>query len=164
MDAALAGLVGTTVGALAGVAGAWLAQRGQTRLQQEQRTYEERVRWLDDKRLLYRDLLIALYGWHDALVSVWDNDSDGTLPEARDAAYKCSVEATLIAPEPVRSAVEELRGRFFAAQPVILERTRPAGAKPPLAAVREGLSLLTEAMRADLSSPQRTHVTVGQQR
>ncbi|MDX2709874.1 hypothetical protein PV350_44855 [Streptomyces sp. PA03-6a] len=81
MDAALAGLAGTTVGAVAGVAGAWLAQRGQLRALREQRTHEERVRWLDDKRAIYRDLLNAMYGWHDALVSIWQDNDNGRLTE-----------------------------------------------------------------------------------
>ncbi|MCD0485175.1 hypothetical protein LO771_23020 [Streptacidiphilus sp. ASG 303] len=71
MDATLAGLIGTKVGAVTGFAGAWLAQRAQIRLQREERMHQERVRWLVDKKPLFRDLLTALHGWHDSLVSVW---------------------------------------------------------------------------------------------
>ncbi|MFF3649740.1 hypothetical protein ACFYXV_13935 [Streptomyces sp. NPDC002181] len=154
MDAALTGLAGTTVGALAGFAGAWLAQRGQLRQQREQRAYAERVRWLDDKKGLYRDLLIAMYGWRDALVSIW---RDGRLSETRATAQKWGVEASLIASEPVRNAVEELRRRFLAAQPAILNRTSTAE-RPPLGAVEEALELLEGALRAELSDPDRPDV------
>ncbi|MFE6846200.1 hypothetical protein [Streptomyces sp. NPDC057686] len=157
MDAALTGLAGTTVGAMAGFAGAWLAQRGQLRQQREQRAYEERVRWLDDKKGLYRDLLIAMNGWHDSLVSIWRGADDGQLSEARGKAYKWGVEASLIASEPVRTAVEDLRGRFLAAQSEILGRT-PMTARPPLEAVEEGLALLESALRAGLSDPHRPDV------
>ncbi|MEW2138668.1 hypothetical protein AB0892_19075 [Streptomyces sp. NPDC005409] len=157
MDAALTGLAGTTVGAMAGFAGAWLAQRGQLRQQREQRAYAERVRWLDDKKGLYRDLLIAMNGWHDSLVSIWRGGDDGQLSETRGTAYKWSVEASLIASEPVRTAIEDLRGRFFAAQPVILSRA-PMSEPPPLEAVEEGLALLESALREELSDPHRPEV------
>ncbi|MFF4432830.1 hypothetical protein ACFYZ4_27175 [Streptomyces sp. NPDC001513] len=157
MDAALTGLAGTTVGAMAGFAGAWLAQRGQLRQQREQRAYEERVRWLDDKKGLYRDLLIATNGWHDSLVSIWRDEDDGRLSEARGSAYKWGVEASLIASEPVRTAIEDLQGRFSAAQLVVLRRT-PTTGRPPLEAVEEGLALLEAALRAELSDPLRPDV------
>ncbi|KMO94803.1 hypothetical protein [Streptomyces roseus] len=157
MDAALAGLAGTTVGALAGFAGAWLAQRGQLRQQREQRAYAERVRWLDDKKGLYRDLLIAMNGWHDSLVSVWRDEDDGRLAQTRATAYKWSVEASLIASEPARTAVEELRRRFLAAQHAILSRTSTAE-RAPLEAVEEALALLEGALRAELSDPERPEV------
>ncbi|MER7463546.1 hypothetical protein [Streptomyces sp. NPDC097981] len=157
MDAALTGLAGTTVGALAGFAGAWLAQRGQLRQQREQRAYAERVRWLDDKKGLYRDLLIAMYGWRDSLVSIWRDEDDGRLSETRGTAYKWGVEASLIASEPVQTAIEDLRGRFLAAQPAILNRT-PTSERAPLGAVEEGLALLESALRAELSDPHRPDV------
>ncbi|WP_327283428.1 MULTISPECIES: hypothetical protein [unclassified Streptomyces] len=157
MDAALTGLAGTTVGALAGFAGAWLAQRGQLRQQREQRAYAERVRWLDDKKGLYRDLLIAMYGWHDSLVSIWLDEDDGRLSETRGTAYKWGVEASLIASEPVQTAIEDLRGRFLSAQSVILSRTRTTE-RAPLEAVQEGLALLESALRAELSDPHRPEV------
>ncbi|MFE2876201.1 hypothetical protein ACFXG6_09645 [Streptomyces roseus] len=151
------------MGALAGFAGAWLAQRGQLRQQREQRAYAERVRWLDDKKGLYRDLLIAMYGWHDSLVSIWRGEDDGCLSETRATAYKWSVEASLIASEPVRSAVEELRRRFLAAQPAVLGRTSTAE-RPPLGAVEEALALLESALRAELSDPGRPDVHRGSRR
>ncbi|MFD8793968.1 hypothetical protein [Streptomyces vinaceus] len=154
MDAALTGLAGTTVGAIAGFAGAWLAQRGQLRQQREQRAYEERVRWLDDKKGLYRDLLIAMNGWHDALDSLARGEDGGQLSETRGRAYKWGVEASLIASEPVRAAVEDLQGRLLTAQRVVLGRP-VVTERPPLEAVEEGLALLESTLRAELSDPLR---------
>lgn len=158
MDAALAGLAGTTVGALAGIAGTWLAQRGQLRIQREQRTHEERVRWLDTKRELYRDLLIAMYGWHDALVCIWQHGTDEELFEIREAAQKWSVEANLIAPGSVRSAVNKTRNAFFAAQPEIFGRASTERGDPPILEVRKALVQLEGALHADLAEPMRSAI------
>lgn len=157
MDPALIGLAGTAVGAIAGIAGAWLTQRGQLRMQREQRAYEERVRWLDDKRRLYRDLLTNVYGWHDALVSIWQNEADETLFEVRAAATEHSIEASLIASKPVRSSIEQLRAAFFAVQPAILSGASSEHADPPLAQVREKILQLEDALRTDLVDPDRLH-------
>ncbi|MFF4227748.1 hypothetical protein [Streptomyces sp. NPDC001820] len=153
MDAALVGLAGTTVGAVTGFAGAWLAQRGQLRIQQEQRVHAEQVRWLDDKKGLYRDLLITLYGWHDSLVSILKDEDDGKLFDYRLAAYKWIVEASLIARDEVRSAVSDVHRALLSAQPAIFEGT-PTD-EWPLQSVEDGLSALEDALRAELAMPGR---------
>ncbi|MEJ8657378.1 MULTISPECIES: hypothetical protein [Streptomyces] len=154
MEAALVGLAGTTVGAVTGFAGAWLAQRGQVRIQQEQRAHAEQVRWLDDKKGLYRDLLITLYGWHDSLASILRGEDDGKLSEHRSAAYKWIVEASLIADDEVRSAVSEVHHALLRVQPVVFEGTS-ATDEWPLEAVEGGLSALEDALRAELAMPGR---------
>jgi hypothetical protein len=154
MEAALVGLAGTTVGAVTGFAGAWLAQRGQVRIQQEQRAHAEQVRWLDDKKGLYRDLLIRLYGWHDSLASIMKDEDDGKLFDNRSAAYKWIVEASLIAGDEVRSAVSEVHSALLRVQPVIFEGT-PTTDEWPLQGVEDGLSALEDALRAELAMPGR---------
>ncbi|MFM9373289.1 hypothetical protein [Streptomyces sp. Da 82-17] len=152
MNAALAGLAGTTIGAIAGVAGAWLAQRGQLRLQREQRAHDERVRWLDDKRVLYRDLLIAMYAWHDGLNSIWRGEEDEHLSEAVLDAHKLSVEVMLIGPDPVKAAVSEARQKFFAANHSVTRRSSE-DEPDPLADVKDALKELQTLLRRDLSEP-----------
>ncbi|MFI2352061.1 hypothetical protein ACH492_34740 [Streptomyces sp. NPDC019443] len=154
MEAALVGLAGTTVGAVTGFAGAWLAQRGQVRIQQEQRAHAEQVRWLDDKKGLYRDLLIRLYGWHDSLASIMKDEDDGKLFDNRSAAYKWIVEASLISGDEVRSAVSEVHSALLRVQPVIFEGT-PTTDEWPLQGVEDGLSALEDALRAELAMPGR---------
>ncbi|MDI9889438.1 hypothetical protein QMZ92_35325 [Streptomyces sp. HNM0645] len=154
MDGALIGLAGTTVGAATGFAGAWLAQRGQLRIQQEQRVHAEQVRWLDDKKGLYRDLLITLYGWHDSLVSILKDEDDGKLLDYRSAAYKWIVEATLIAGDEVRSTVRDVHRALLTAQAAIFEGTSTAD-EWPLQSVEDGLSALEDALRAELAMPGR---------
>ena len=152
MDAALAGLLGASVGAVSGFSGAWLAQRGQLRLQREQRQHEERVRWLDDKRHLYRDLLLAVYGWHDALVAIMKDEADGTLHDARSAAYKLGVEIDLIASEPVRLAAVRMRRKLLTAQGPILH-AEPVDADAALKDVVAAAEAFEEAVRVDLAPP-----------
>ncbi|MET9096274.1 hypothetical protein ABZX72_29785 [Streptomyces cyaneofuscatus] len=153
MDAALVGLAGTTVGAFAGFAGAWLAQRGQIRLQREQRVHAEQVRWLSEKKPLYRDLTVALHGWHDSLVAIWKNEDGSDLVEHRTAAYKWSVEASLIADDDVRSALVEVQRCFLHdAQPVILRRPDERDGWP-LKSVEDAMEVLEAAFRAELASP-----------
>ncbi|MFC5800947.1 hypothetical protein [Streptomyces formicae] len=130
MEAALVGLAGTTVGAVTGFAGAWLAQRGQVRIQQEQRAHAEQVRWLDDKKGLYRDLLIKLYGWHDSLASILKDEDDGKLFENRSTAYKWIVEASLISGDEVRSAVSDVHRALLHAQTAILDDSSTAEEGP----------------------------------
>ncbi|MFD6278992.1 hypothetical protein ACFWFI_26010 [Streptomyces sp. NPDC060209] len=154
MDAALVGLAGTTLGAVTGFAGAWVAQRGQVRIQQEQRAHAERVRWLDDKKGLYRDLLIGLHGWHDSLVSILKNEDDGKLPDNRSVAYKWIVEASLISSDEVRHAVHDVHQALLLAQSVILDHTSTADERP-LQGVQDGLSGLEDALRAELAMPVR---------
>ncbi|MFF4653245.1 hypothetical protein [Streptomyces sp. NPDC001380] len=155
MDATLAGLIGTTVGAVTGFAGAWLAQRAQIRLQREERMHQERVRWLVDKKPLFRDLLTALHGWHDSLVSVWREDAErDDLSEIRASATKWAVESSLIASKPVRVALDDVQRRFSDVQRLILERRVPAGSEP-LADVLSSLAVLEDAMRAELAEPMR---------
>lgn len=154
MDAALIGLAGTTVGAAAGFGGAWLAQRGQLRIQHEQRVHAEQVRWLDDKKGLYRDLLITLYGWHDSLVSILKDEDDGKLLDNRSAAYKWIVEASLIADEAVPSAVSDVHRALLSAQSAIFEGTSTTD-QSSLQSVEDGLSALEDALRAELALPGR---------
>ncbi|AXG78991.1 hypothetical protein [Streptomyces paludis] len=150
MEAALVGLVGTTLGGVTGFAGAWVAQRGQVRIQQEQRVHAEQVRWLDDKKGLYRDLLIKLYGWRDSLASILVNADDGKLADNRSIAYKWIVETSLIADDEVRSAVSDVHRALLHAQTVISDGTSAAGDRP-LQAVEDGLVVLEDALRAELS-------------
>lgn len=159
MDATLAGLIGTTVGAVTGFAGSWIAQRGQIRLQREERTHQEQVRWLSDKKPLYRDLLMALYGWHDSLVSVWRDDIEGDLREHRTLATKWAVEASLIASHPVRIALQDVQREFFGIQPVIFDKRVPSGSNP-LADVLRSLAVLEDSLRSELAQPQQPVRTV----
>ncbi|MFF3689629.1 hypothetical protein [Streptomyces sp. NPDC002187] len=154
MEAALVGLAGTTVGAVTGFAGAWLAQRGQIRIQQEQRAHAEQVRWLDDKKGLYRDLLITLYAWHNSLASILKDEDDGKLLDNRSAAYKWVVEASLIAGDEVRSAVSDVHRALLRVQPVVFEGTSTTD-EWPLQGVEDGLSTLEDALRAELAMPGR---------
>ncbi|MGW4495015.1 hypothetical protein [Streptomyces sp. NPDC004376] len=152
MDAALAGLVGTTIGGVTGFAGSWLAQRGQLRLSREQRFHEAEVRWINEKRELYRDLLMAMYGWHDALVSIWRDDNGDTLFETRTKAITLATEATLIAKAPARAAVQEARQAFLQAQPRILPRAQRTSEPVPLNDVWDKVMTMKEALRAELLS------------
>ncbi|MET8235657.1 hypothetical protein [Streptomyces sp. NPDC005078] len=154
MEAALVGLAGTTVGAVTGFAGAWLAQRGQVRTQQEQRLHAEQVRWLDDKKGLYRDLLIRLYGWHDSLASILKDEDDGKLFDNRSTAYKWIVEASLISGDEVRSAVSDVHRALLRVQTVISDSSSTAD-EWPLQGVEDGLSALEDALRAELAMPAR---------
>lgn len=154
MDAALVGLAGTTVGAVTGFAGAWLAQRGQLRIQQEQRIHAEQIRWLDDKKGLYRDLLIALYGWHDSLASILGDEDDGKLFDFRSTAHKWLVEASLIAGDEVRSAMNAVHRALLDVRPVIFNGS-PMTDAWPLQPVQDGLTALEEALRAELAMPGR---------
>ncbi|MFE5027950.1 hypothetical protein ACFRAO_32720 [Streptomyces sp. NPDC056656] len=154
MEAALVGLAGTTLGAVTGFAGAWVAQRGQVRIQQEQRAHAEQVRWLDDKKGLYRDLLIRLYGWHDSLVSILKDEDDGKLFDNRSTAHKWIVETSLISSEEVRSAVNAVHHALLRAQPVIFDSNSTAD-ESPLQGVQDGLLALEDALRAELAMPAR---------
>lgn len=152
MDAALIGLAGTTIGAVTGFGGAWLAQRGQLRLFREQRSYEMRARWADEKRGLYRDLLVAMYEWHDALVSIWQGQDNGKLFESRMNATRLATEVSLIATAPVRAAVEDVHRTFLESiQPRILGRSSASGA-PPVEGLWEKITALEEALRSELVS------------
>ncbi|MGI5481679.1 hypothetical protein [Streptomyces lavendofoliae] len=165
MDAALVGLAGTTVGAVTGFAGAWLAQRGQLRIQQEQRTHAERVRWLDDKKGLYRDLLITLYGWHDSLAAIGKGVDDGRLAEHRTAAHKWIVETSLVADDQVRTAVSDVHRALLRAEAAMVDRagggsgaggdSAVGGGVPVLAGVEDRLADLEDALRAELAMPGR---------
>lgn len=152
MDAALIGLTGTTIGALSGFGGAWLAQRGQIRLFREQRSYDAEVRWADDKRALYRDLLVAMYKWYDALVSIRKGEDDAELVESRTNAITLVVEVSLIAADPVRTAVEEAHRTFFHTQPHIFERsdTREGQPSEPVEDVLEGVRTKLLAMETEM--------------
>ncbi|WP_405898844.1 hypothetical protein OG242_16215 [Streptomyces sp. NBC_00727] len=141
------------MGAFAGFAGAWLAQRGQVRLQREQRVHAEQVRWLGEKKPLYRDLTIALHGWHDSLVAIWKNEDGSDLAEHRTAAYKWSIEASLIANDDVRSALVKVQRSFMHdAQPIILRRPDERDGWP-LKSVEDAMEELEAAFRAELASP-----------
>ncbi|WP_328861752.1 hypothetical protein [Streptomyces sp. NBC_00306] len=157
MDAALAGLLGTMIGAISGFSGAWLAQRGQVRMQREQRAYDERVRWLDDKRHLYRDLLLAVFGWHDALISIMQDEADGTLHDTRAAAYKLGVETDLIASEPVRLAAVDMRKKLLAAQGPILHG-EATSAQDALKRAIVAADAFEEAVRSELIAPSDRYV------
>ncbi|MEV5457058.1 hypothetical protein AB0L17_01910 [Streptomyces cellulosae] len=151
MDAALVGLVGTSIGAVTGFAGSWLAQRGQLRLFREQRSHEVEVRWVNEKRELYRDLLMAMYGWHDALVGIWRDENDDSLMETRSKAITLAVEATLIAKLPARRAVQEAHQAFLTAQPRILQRAQRTSGPAPLDDVWAKLTAMEDALRLELT-------------
>ena len=152
LDAALSGLLGATVGAVSGFSGAWLAQRGQLRIQREQRQHELAVRWLDDKRHLYRDLLLAVFGWHDALVSIMQDKADGTLHDFRSSVYKLGVEIDLIASESVRMAAVRMRRNLLKAQGPILHAER-VDADAALKDVMAAADAFEEAVRVELAPP-----------
>lgn len=152
MDATLAGLIGTTVGAVSGFSGAWLAQRSQVCLQRDQHQHAERTRWLDDKRHLYRELLIACHGWHDALVAISVDERDGTLYDSRTDAYKHGVEVELIAPEPVRLASANMRAKLLAAQGPILH-SDGSDTEDALQQARLASNAFEEAVRSELVPP-----------
>lgn len=152
MDAALAGLLGATVGAVSGFSGAWLVQRGQLRIQREQRQYELAVRWLDDKRHLYRDLLLAVFGWHDVLVSIMQDKTDGALRNVRSSAYKLGVEIDLRASESVRVAAVRVRRNLLKAQGPILHAER-VDADAALKDVVAAADAFEEAVRVELAPP-----------
>jgi hypothetical protein len=123
-------------------------------MQHEQRVHAEQVRWLDDKKGLYRDLLITLYGWHDSLVSILKDEDDGKLLDYRSAAYKWTVEASLIADEAVRDAVSDVHRALLSAQSVISEGSSTTD-RSSLQSVEDGLSALEDALRAELALPGR---------
>ncbi|MFD7715440.1 hypothetical protein [Streptomyces sp. NPDC059814] len=151
MDAALVGLVGTSIGAVTGFSGAWLAQRGQLRIFREQRSHESEVRWLNEKRELYRDLLMAMYGWHDALVGIWRDEGSDTLFEVRSKAITLALEVSLIAKGPARSAVQEAHRGLLDAQPRILPRAQRTSGPVPLGDVLRKLTAMEEALRSELT-------------
>ncbi|MFI1154858.1 hypothetical protein [Streptomyces sp. NPDC020817] len=148
VDAALTGLLGTTVGALAGFAGAWLAQRAQTRMQREERTHQEQVRWLADKKPLFRDLLVVFRQWREALLDAGTGTDD--LAGLRRSALKWSVEASLIASEPVRLALDEVQATFAAVEAQLRDRRVSVEESGIAAQLGNGLSALEDAMRAEL--------------
>ncbi|MEV0252955.1 hypothetical protein AB0H82_01580 [Streptomyces sp. NPDC050732] len=150
MDAALVGLLGTSIGAVTGFGGAWLAQRGQLRLFREQRSYESEVRWVNEKRELYRDLLMAMYGWRDALISIWRDEGSDALFDTRDEAIKLSLEVALIARFPARTAVQEAHAALLMAQLGILPRAQRTPGPPPLGDVWRKLTAMEEALRSEL--------------
>ncbi|MFD6421479.1 hypothetical protein [Streptomyces sp. NPDC060198] len=151
MDAALVGLMGTSIGATAGFSGAWLAQRSQLRIFREQRSHESEVRWLNEKRELYRDLLMAMYGWHDALVGIWNDEESDNLFEVRSKAITLALEVSLIAKAPARSAVQEAHRGLLNAQPLILPRAQRTSGPEPLNDVRRTLTAMEEALRTELT-------------
>ncbi|MFR9793650.1 hypothetical protein ACL07V_34095 [Streptomyces sp. MB22_4] len=144
----MTGLLGTTVGALAGFAGAWLAQRAQTRMQREERTHQEQVRWLADKKPLFRDLLVVFRRWREALSDADTGTED--LDGLRRSALKWSVEASLIASEPVRLALDEVRAAFAAVESELRDGRVPVEESGTAARLSSGLSALEDAMRAEL--------------
>lgn len=123
-------------------------------MQQEQRNHAEQIRWLDDKKGLYRDLLIALYGWHDSLASIQGDEDDGKLSEFRSTAHKWLVEASLIADDEVRSAMNAVHRALLDVQPAIFDGT-PVTDTSPLQPVQDGLTVLEDALRAELAMPGR---------
>ncbi|MDQ0796619.1 hypothetical protein [Streptomyces sp. B1I3] len=108
----------------------------------------------DDKKGLYRDLLIGLYGWHDSLVSVLKDEDDGKLSDNRSAACKWIVETSLVSSDAVRAAVRDVHRAPFRAQPVIHGGTSTTD-EWPLQGVQEGLSALEDALGAELVAPAR---------
>ncbi|MEU2311491.1 hypothetical protein [Streptomyces albidoflavus] len=159
MDAALAGLVGTVAGALAGVFGSWLAQRAQLRLQRESLAHQESIRWVDDKRTLYRDLLIALHNWHDCLMSLWQEGNRDGLHDARTTAYRLGVEAGLIAQPGTRIAIKEARRGLLATQAAMARDLVPQDATDPCSEAKPLLIALEEALHVELSRADRSAAT-----
>ncbi|GGW73356.1 hypothetical protein [Streptomyces xantholiticus] len=98
--------------------------------------------------------MITLYGWHDSLAFVLKGEDDGKLFDNRSAAYKWIVEASLIAGDEVRSAVSDVHRALLSVQPVIFEGTS-ATDEWPLKGVEDGLSVLEDALRAELAMPGR---------
>jgi hypothetical protein len=107
---------------------------------------------LDDKRHLYRDLLLAVYGWHDALVSIMKDEADGTLHDVRSASYKLGVEIDLIASERVRLAAVDVRRKLLAAQDPILH-AEPTDGVLALKDVVAAAEAFEEAVRIELAPP-----------
>ncbi|MFE2019902.1 hypothetical protein ACFW9O_17885 [Streptomyces sp. NPDC059499] len=110
------------------------------------------MRWLDDKRHLYRDLLLAVFGWHDALVSIMQDKADGTLHDVRSSAYKLGVEIDLIASESVRMAAVRMRRNLLKAQGPILHAER-VDADAALKDVMAAADAFEEAVRVELAPP-----------
>ncbi|MEW1724442.1 hypothetical protein [Streptomyces sp. NPDC093109] len=115
---------------------------------------------MDDKKGLYRDLLIRLYGWRDSLASVLRNEDDGKLVDNRSIAYKWIVETSLIADDRVRSAVTDVHRALVDAQTVVLDSASTAGERP-LQAVEDGLVVLEDALRAELAVSARVRSRFG---
>lgn len=69
-SAALIGVLGAFVGAGASTFTAWLTQRGQLRREVEQRRYDERTRWTNDKRDIFREIHVASNDWAHLLRKV----------------------------------------------------------------------------------------------
>ncbi|MFJ9459753.1 hypothetical protein ACIRST_32345 [Kitasatospora sp. NPDC101447] len=148
MDAALAGLLGTTVGAVAGLAGAWLAQRAQTRMQREERAHQEQARWLADKKPLFRDLLVVFRQWCEALLS--ERASTEDLASLRRSALMWSAEASLIASQSVRLALDEVQATFSAVEAQLRDGRLSLEETGCAARLGNGLSALEDEMRAEL--------------
>ncbi|MCQ8835798.1 hypothetical protein [Streptomyces malaysiensis] len=107
---------------------------------------------MDDKRALYRDLLIAMHGWHDGIMSLWRSQSSDELAEARETAYRFGIEAGLIASPLTLVAIKDARRGLFAVQTEVVLRQVPPDVSDPLAEVKERLVKLENALRAELSS------------
>ncbi|GFH70528.1 hypothetical protein Sdia_12960 [Streptomyces diastaticus subsp. diastaticus] len=151
VDAALAGLVGTVAGALAGAFGSWLAQRAQLRLQRESLAHQESIRWVDDKWTLHRDLLIALRNWRDCLMHLWQEGNREGLHDARATAYRLGVGAGLIAQPGTRIAIKEARKGLLAGQAAMARQQVPQDATDPCSEAKPLLTALEEALHVEPS-------------
>ncbi|WP_277438051.1 hypothetical protein [Streptomyces sp. SPB162] len=123
------------------------------RLQHEQFAHQETVRWLDDKRALYRDLLIAMHGWHDGIAAMWQGEPASDLIATRTTAYRLGVEADLIALPQTRAAIGEARRGLFAVQAEVVLGLIPPNAGDPCVDVKQQLQQMENALRAELSRP-----------
>jgi hypothetical protein len=79
---ALVGVLGALIGATASTVTTWLAQGGERRREHAQRAYDERHRWTEDKRGIFRDLHVVANDWAHLLRRV-ARDEDVTASQLR---------------------------------------------------------------------------------
>jgi hypothetical protein len=106
---ALVGVLGALIGAGASTVTTWLAQRGERRRELAQRSYNERHRWTEDKRGIFRDLHVVTNDWAHLLRRV-ARDEDVTASELRavERAFHAQLyEAALVAGPEVCELVDD---------------------------------------------------------
>ena len=106
---ALVGVLGALIGASASTVTTWLAQRAERRRDLARRSYDERHRWTQDKRQVFRDLQMAANDWAHLLRRLArDEDVPASELRAAERSFHAHLyEAALVAGPEVCELVDD---------------------------------------------------------
>jgi hypothetical protein len=109
--AIITGLVGALVGAGVSIFTTWLTQRSQLQRELAQRRFGELTRWTNEKRVMFRDIHVAINDWTHLLRMVARDGgrpvSDEELREVEGRLHGLVYDATLLCSPQVYDLVDE---------------------------------------------------------